>query len=290
MTTSAPRHRAESKISLVTTVLPAAACALAVLALVLWWPLAGDAARTAPGGAGITASEPPLPPETTAPPTDPNPPPAVPPRPKSSAELPAGAPFPARGTGGWRVVPGGTGQVGQGQVQTYTVEIENGVVPPGGDAAFATTVDATLADPRSWIGRGDVALRRIGTGTPDLRIRLASQATARDVCGFEIPVDVSCRSGSRVFLSAARWIRGAVAFGDDLARYRQYMVNHEVGHFLGNGHKPCKAHGAAAPVMMQQTFSTSNDEILDITAQSPQGVTIPRDGKVCRPNPWPFGT
>jgi hypothetical protein len=210
MTTSAPRHRAESKISLVTIVLPATACALAVLALVLWSPLAGDAARTAPGGAGITASEPPLPPGTPAPPTDPSPLPAsMPSGPKSSAELPAGAPFPARGTGGWRVVPGGTGQVGQGQVQTYTVEIENGVLPPGGDAAFAATVDATLADPRSWIGRGDVALRRIGTGTPDLRIRLASQQTARDVCGFEIPVDVSCRSvacsSARRAGSAARW-------------------------------------------------------------------------------------
>jgi hypothetical protein len=40
--------------------------------------------------------------------------------------------------------------------------------------------------------------------------------------------------------------------------------------------------------MMQQTFSTSNNEILKITAGYPQGVQIPKDGKVCAANPWPF--
>jgi hypothetical protein len=83
-------------------------------------------------------------------------------------------------------------------------------------------------------------------------------------------------------------VRGALAFGDDLTGYRRYMVNHEVGHFFGYGHRPCATSGGPAPVMMQQTFSTSNNEIAAITASSPQGVTIPRDGKVCQPNPWPF--
>jgi hypothetical protein len=79
-----------------------------------------------------------------------------------------------------------------------------------------------------------------------------------------------------------------VAFNGDLTNYRRYMINHEVGHFFGRKHKPCKVHGGSAPVMMQQTFSTSNNEIADITARVPQGTTIPRDGKVCAPNPWPF--
>jgi hypothetical protein len=91
-----------------------------------------------------------------------------------------------------------------------------------------------------------------------------------------------------VYLSAARWIRGSVAYGSDIATYRLYMVNHEVGHFFGRGHRPCPRNGGPAPVMMQQTFSLSNDEILKITAGYPQGVVIPHDGAVCTPNPWPF--
>jgi hypothetical protein len=41
-------------------------------------------------------------------------------------------------------------------------------------------------------------------------------------------------------------------------------------------------------MMMQQTFSTSNDEVAAIVAGVPQGVEVPVDGKVCRPNGWPF--
>jgi hypothetical protein len=185
-------------------------------------------------------------------------------------------------------VPGSSGVVGQGTVRTYTVEVEDGVELPEGEAAFAQAVQATLSDSRSWVASGTIAVRRIDAGQPDVRIRMSSQQTARAKCGFEIPVDVSCRSGNKVYLSAARWIRGAVAFSDDLVSYRQYMVNHEVGHFFGKKHRPCTAHGGPAPVMMQQTFSTSNDEILKITASSPQGVNIPRDGKTCTPNPWPY--
>ena len=185
-------------------------------------------------------------------------------------------------------MPGTSGVAGTGSVRTYTVEVEDGVNIPGGEAAFAAAVQATLADPRSWTGGGDVAVRRIGSGRPDLHIRMASQQTARARCGFEIPFDVSCRDGDSVYLNSARWIRGAVAFDADLEGYRQYMVNHEVGHFIGKKHRPCPVDGGPAPVMMQQTFSTSNSEIVAITAGVPQGATIPRDGKVCAPNPWPF--
>jgi hypothetical protein len=168
------------------------------------------------------------------------------------------------------------------------VEIETGVEPPGGAAAFAQAVQATLADRRSWVGGGSIGVRRIDAGQPDLHVRLASRQTARLKCGYEIPIDVSCQTGDKVYLSSVRWIRGAVAYDSDLASYRQYMVNHEVGHFFGKKHRPCSTNGGPAPVMMQQTFSTSNDEILEITAEHPQGVNIPRDGKVCAPNPWPF--
>ncbi|MFB9909675.1 DUF3152 domain-containing protein [Allokutzneria oryzae] len=219
------------------------------------------------------------------------PPVPVPPPPaegSGSAALPDGPTIPARGEGGWRVVPGTSERVGQGRLYTYTVEIENGVQLPEGDIEFGRAVQATLEDPRSWAGGGRISVRRIDSGTPSVRIRLVSQETARATCGFEIPVDVSCRTSGGVFLSAARWVRGAVAFKGDLAAYRQYMVNHEVGHAFGNGHEVCHADGAAAPVMMQQTFSTANDEVADISAGTNQGTRVPRDGKRCAANAWPF--
>ena len=83
-------------------------------------------------------------------------------------------------------------------------------------------------------------------------------------------------------------MRGAGAFEGQLGLYRQYAINHEVGHVFRNQHVPCTANGALAPVMMQQSFGVSNDYLAQLTDDTPQGIQIPRDGKVCRPNAWPF--
>lgn len=208
---------------------------------------------------------------------------APPDRFRTDADLPAGPPVPVRGAGTWRVVPGGFGDTGT----PYTVEVEDGVVPPRGDAPFAAVVDHALAHPRGWRATGHAFRRVDASGAPELRIRLASQETARALCGFELPYDTSCRIGSSVYLSAARWTRGAHAFAGDLRGYRTYAVNHEVGHFLGRGHETCPADGAPAPVMMQQTFSTANDDLAAITVGTDQGVPITPDGRTCTPNPWP---
>ena len=205
--------------------------------------------------------------------------------------LPEGGPFTAQGAGTWHVVPGTTGQVGAGTeaVYTYTVEIEDGIDTAtwGGDEAFATMVDATLANPKSWTNDPRFAFRRVDTERPDFRISLSSQMTTRQVCGFDIPIDTSCNNQSldRVVLDEARWVRGAVPFDGDIGSYRQYMINHEVGHVIGyQQHQPCETDGALAPIMMQQTFGTANN---DIARLDPEGV-VPMDDKVCRFNPWPF--
>lgn len=202
-------------------------------------------------------------------------------------ELPPGVPVRAQGEGWWRTVAGTTAQIGRGRVHTYSVEVEQGAVLPNAHQPFAATVDAALADPRGWTASGEVAFRRVDVAEPDVRIRLTATETARATCGFELPYDTSCYVNGVVYVSAPRWFRGAQSFAGDLEGYRKYVINHEIGHFLGHGHEFCPADGAPAPVMMQQTFSVSNDELAEITATTPQGPNVPRDGRTCTANPWP---
>lgn len=207
---------------------------------------------------------------------------------KASAELPGGGPFTERGAGTWQVVPGAGPAFGQGRRFTYTVEIEDGVVLEGGPRGFATTVDRTLNNPKSWVGSGHYQFQRIDdTEQADLRISLTSQLTTREMCGFRIPFDASCWKGSdrRVVINVARWVRGAVAFQGNLVQYEQYVINHEVGHGLGFSHTPCDATGNLAPVMMQQTWGVSNDYLATLDTDR-----VVADGKVCEPNAWPFPT
>ncbi|MEV6770407.1 DUF3152 domain-containing protein [Nocardia sp. NPDC051030] len=205
--------------------------------------------------------------------------------------VPGGGPYADAGAGTWHVVPGTTGQVGQGteHIFNYTVEIEDGVDTSGfgGDEAVGKMVDATLSNPKSWNHDSRFAMRRIDAGDPDFRISLTSRDTTRKSCGFEIPIDSSCYNADlgRVVLSEVRWVRGALAFEGDVGSYRQYQINHEVGHAIGyHEHQPCDTDGGLAPVMMQQTFGTKNN---DIARLDPEGV-VPMDGKTCKFNPWPY--
>ncbi|MDV6013862.1 DUF3152 domain-containing protein [Haloechinothrix sp. LS1_15] len=214
-----------------------------------------------------------------------------------SAELPDGGDFTSEGEHDWTVVDGSGEPVGDGaEHYTYTVEIEDGIDPAeyGGNDAFARTVDAVLADPRSWIGSGDVTFQRVDGSEvePDFRVSLTTPATARhpDVCGYTIEYEASCyrRDIDRVVINLARWVRGAKAFDADIGMYRQYLINHEVGHVLGLGHVGCADDGELAPVMMQQSFGVDNDYVAKLNEGVPgEQDTVAADGNTCRPNAWP---
>ena len=183
--------------------------------------------------------------------------------------LPDGGPFTESGAKTWHVVPGAAPQVGEGtaKVFTYTVEVEDGIDTTtfGGDDGFARMVSETLANPKSWTHNPQFAFTRIESGEPDFRISLSSPMTVREGCGYDIPLEASCYNPAyadgqpRVFVNEARWVRGAVPFQGDVGSYRQYLINHEVGHAIGyQRHEQCAGQrraGAdhdAADVLHQQ--------------------------------------
>jgi hypothetical protein len=156
-----------------------------------------------------------------------------------------------RGTGRLVVVPGRAAAPGRGRVTTVRVEVEQGVeVEP---RPFADAVLATLNDPRSW-GHGGTRTFARTTGSADVVVVLASPDTSAGLCRPLVTHGkLSCGQGSRAVLTSYRWLLGTPEF-PDLAVYRQYVVNHEVGHVLGHHHETCPGPGRPAPVMQQQTY------------------------------------
>ncbi|WKD57056.1 hypothetical protein CAPI_02410 [Corynebacterium capitovis DSM 44611] len=212
----------------------------------------------------------------------------------SLLELPPGGAYTEQGEGSYREVgrPGAVAGTGSETVIRYVVEVENGINASayGGDDALAALVDATFADPRGWIHDPRFRFERVtGNDNPNLHIQLTSVGTTRELCGGELGLEVSCRTTitgeSTVVVNESRWVRGAAPYEGDLGRYRQYVINHEVGHAIGFAdHVACPTDGALAPIMMQQTLSLNNAQL---HALDPAEV-YPDTPETCTANPWPY--
>ena len=150
-------------------------------------------------------------------------------------------------------------------IHTYAVRVEDGIDLDAEEVAGQ--IEEILADDRGWTAREDVAFEQVASGEDaDFTISLASPPTTDELC---LPADTgglwNCRVGEDVVLNSDRWQLMTPTY-DDLPAYRAYMVNHEVGHFLGRDHAPCGGEGEPAPVMLQQSMGL--------------------DG--CEPNAWPL--
>ncbi|NUR73114.1 MAG: DUF3152 domain-containing protein [Hamadaea sp.] len=194
---------------------------------------------------------------------------------------------PVTGAGTFAIATGNTGVVGNGETLVkYQVEVEQGInwgrVAPWTAAGFATAVDGILGNERGWIASAahpvtdpaegmsneSWSFQRVSDGTYGVRIRLATPTTVDKLCG-SAGVDTegvySCRYGKNILINLRRWLYGADGF-TDMPAYRQMVISHETGHFLGFSHMLCPGAGQLAPVMQTQTIALNG----------------------CLPNPYPF--
>ncbi|MEV6811121.1 DUF3152 domain-containing protein [Micromonospora sp. NPDC051296] len=177
--------------------------------------------------------------------------------------------YPRTGAGSFAVAGGESPVQGlDGRLTRYRVAVEQGT---GQDPdVFAADVDAVLADPRSWIGSGELRVQRIAEAErADFTVYLATPVTSEVMCaegGLSTEGYTSCRLPGKVIINLARWLEAVPDYGAPLAVYRAYVVNHEVGHEFGEGHEACPVPGRPAPVMQQQTYGLAG----------------------CLANAWPF--
>ena len=135
-----------------------------------------------------------------------------------------------------------------GRVLRYRILIEPGLEVEVGK--FARHVDKTLADPMGWAAAG-LHFARVDRHA-DFTVLLAKPRTVNRLCRpLKTGGVYSCALRGRAVLNVTRWRRAVRHFRGDLTTYRQYLVNHEVGHLLAQPHRSCR-HGLA-PLMMQQT-------------------------------------
>jgi hypothetical protein len=137
-------------------------------------------------------------------------------------------------------------------VRTVRVEVETGLAVDG--EIFAAMVLATLNDQRSWGGDGSMTFARTDGDDQDLRVVLASPEKVDALCApLNTHGDYSCGRNGHAAINYVRWVQATDEFADKTV-YRQYVINHEVGHLLGHQHTTCTGAGDLAPIMQQQSI------------------------------------
>jgi len=193
--------------------------------------------------------------------------------------------FPVRGEGTFATVPvaGEVEPPATGIVQYVRIDVENGLSMING--TLASFVMAAITDPQGWGKDGSTTYIQT-EGAPDLRIVFASPYTAAALCPTPhapatltpdaspspspspttstTGLAVQCATQGAIVISVYDWIQGLLPFAEDRTNARVYLLNHGLGHVLGDADVTCKK--GVANVMVDQR-------------------TLP---DTCTPNPWPY--
>jgi hypothetical protein len=224
-----------------------------LLAAAACWALAGCGPATAGSSSVFHPADPAASVGSGGPSAAPSSP--APPTPGSPSPTPSTIRYPAAGPRTYSVATTGGAAAGRsGTLLSYRIAVENGIQGITANA-FAGQVSTVLSDPRSWTGTGKWRLRQVASGAHyDFTIYLVTPTTRDKLCGDGYDRYTSCRNGNSVVLNVARWVHAVPSYGSNLADYRTYMINHETGHRLFNGHELCPGAGKPAPIMQQQTL------------------------------------
>lgn len=129
------------------------------------------------------------------------------------------------------------------------------------DKLFRKKVISILKHPKGWEHIDSTVKFKIvdhqtfiHTKSPrKIPIRLSTDKTIVGVCGFSEKLSCCDMSTKQCWINFYRWKNGSKHSGLPLHKYKNYVINHEVGHALGRLHSDCECDGCSAPIMMQQT-------------------------------------
>ncbi|MEO6110196.1 MAG: DUF3152 domain-containing protein [Candidatus Saccharimonadales bacterium] len=131
---------------------------------------------------------------------------------------------------------------------------------------FATLANQTLNDAKGWSRLGAKFVKVTTGGTLHL---VLAQSSLLPSYSSGCSSDWSCTVGNTVIINDDRWVGASDSWnaaGGSLRDYRNMVINHETGHWLGHGHEFCTGAGNLASVMQQQSI----------------------DLQSCKFNPWPL--
>jgi len=133
---------------------------------------------------------------------------------------------------------------------------------------FARKVEEILQDARGW-KRASVIFKKVESGGR-MHVILAEAKEVAAAAPWVCSDKLSCSVGDLVLINDDRWRGGSDSYnelGVSIERYREMVLNHEVGHFLGHRHiLSCETEAGQAPIMLQQSTGLEG----------------------CQPNSWPL--
>lgn len=150
---------------------------------------------------------------------------------------------------------------------TYSVETRGNITADFSE--FKKQTNDTLNDTRGWSRLGVVFKEVSDGGDFTLVLSEASQVPSFSPNGCDSTY--SCNVGRFVIINQDRWLGATESWnngGGSIRDYRHMVLNHETGHWLGQGHTNCGGPGQPAAVMQQQSM----------------------DLQGCRFNPWPLSS